>query len=557
MPAVEPKRQIVRFGNFELDLVSRELRKQGVKIKLQEQPFQILEILLERTDGIVSREEIQKRIWPADTFVDFDKGLYNAIKKLREALGDTAGTPRFIETIPKRGYRFIAPINGATRVIPISVAENEPVPEKRRDWNRKRIATWSVALFAFALLGSAIWRGRVAPAKPRATPALSPLRGAFSVSPQQLHGGPVIFYRGADANLYQLVWPWNPTQWSQLTGQPGRPRVAQGSGIASYENTINRQPEVFYLAEGRQHVEQILILGLLPADLNAATGAPAAVAGSDVVGFIDECAQTDNIFYIGTDRHVHLLLWSKGMGWTTQDLTSLTHDHEAAGTRLVGHIQGKGAEVFHFQEDGHVHEFWRWSGCPASYAFDGWHNTDVTLSNNNGSPEAAADSGLSGYYDQANDSDSLYYIDVQNHLRELLNFKGTWNNVDLTSVAGAPKPGVGDFVSQLSATSQSVYFVDGNQNLRVVKSRPTAPNLWTDPLPNSINLLSGPCLGSGAPPVPPASGAPLAASLNPVWISENVYYLGTDQHIYEFEHRDDEWSCTDITKTATAPNALP
>jgi TolB-like protein/Flp pilus assembly protein TadD len=97
----------VRFGEFEADFRAGELRKQDVRIKLQKQPFQILEMLLERPREVVSREELQQRIWPADTFVDFDQGLSNGIKRLREALCDSAESPRFIETIPRRGYRFI------------------------------------------------------------------------------------------------------------------------------------------------------------------------------------------------------------------------------------------------------------------------------------------------------------------------------------------------------------------------------------------------------------------------------------------------------------------
>jgi TolB-like protein/DNA-binding winged helix-turn-helix (wHTH) protein len=108
----EAREAVVRFGVFDADLRSGELRKQGVRVKLQEQPFQILRILLERPGEVVTREEVRQSIWPADTFVDFDHGLNNAIRRLREALGDTADTPRFIETLPKRGYRFIAPVNG-------------------------------------------------------------------------------------------------------------------------------------------------------------------------------------------------------------------------------------------------------------------------------------------------------------------------------------------------------------------------------------------------------------------------------------------------------------
>src|SRR3954447_21351268 len=99
-----------RFGIYEADARSAELTRDGVKVKLQEQPFQILINLLERPCEIVTREEIIKRLWPPDTFVDFDHSLNVAIKKLREALRDDAENPRFIETKPRRGYRFIAPV---------------------------------------------------------------------------------------------------------------------------------------------------------------------------------------------------------------------------------------------------------------------------------------------------------------------------------------------------------------------------------------------------------------------------------------------------------------
>src|SRR5215467_9323529 len=105
----------VRFGEFEVDLRAVELRKGDIKVKLQKQPFQILEILLERVGEVVSREELRQRIWPSDTFVDFDQGLSNAIKRLREALRDSAENPRFIETIPRRGYRFIGLVEARRR----------------------------------------------------------------------------------------------------------------------------------------------------------------------------------------------------------------------------------------------------------------------------------------------------------------------------------------------------------------------------------------------------------------------------------------------------------
>src|SRR5246127_1183983 len=102
---------LVHFAGFELDPQAGELRKEdGVRIRLQEQPLQILRILLEQPGKIITRDELRQKIWPSDTFVDFDHGINNAVKRLREALGDTADTPLYIETLPRRGYRFIGKI---------------------------------------------------------------------------------------------------------------------------------------------------------------------------------------------------------------------------------------------------------------------------------------------------------------------------------------------------------------------------------------------------------------------------------------------------------------
>ena len=103
----------LRFGVFELDLRAGELRKHGLRVRLQEQPFQVLAVLLEHPGDVVTREELQKKLWPADTFVDFDHGLNKAVNKIREALGDSAESPRFVETVARRGYRFLAEVKVA------------------------------------------------------------------------------------------------------------------------------------------------------------------------------------------------------------------------------------------------------------------------------------------------------------------------------------------------------------------------------------------------------------------------------------------------------------
>jgi DNA-binding winged helix-turn-helix (wHTH) protein/Tol biopolymer transport system component len=126
---------IVNFGSFEVDLRAGELRRSGSKVRLQEQPFQVLTMLLERPGEVVTREELRNRLWPADTFVDFDHGLNAAVKRLRDALGDSAENPRFVETLARRGYRFVAPVrekpNGTN---PIANAPIAPAARTRHHW---------------------------------------------------------------------------------------------------------------------------------------------------------------------------------------------------------------------------------------------------------------------------------------------------------------------------------------------------------------------------------------------------------------------------------------
>src|SRR6201998_438350 len=114
MADVERQLRLLRFGDFEADLRSGELRKAGVKLKFGGQPFQVLTILLEQPGEVVTREELQKRLWP-DTFVDVDHNLNTAINKIREVLGDASENPRFVETLPRKGYRFIGALNGTSQ----------------------------------------------------------------------------------------------------------------------------------------------------------------------------------------------------------------------------------------------------------------------------------------------------------------------------------------------------------------------------------------------------------------------------------------------------------
>lgn len=132
-------RSLVRFGSFELDPEAGELRRDGCKVRLQEQPLQILQILLQQPGKVIPREELRQKVWPSDTFVDFNHGINNAIKRLREALGDTAETPTYVETVPRRGYRFIGSAESPKKeaaartrslaVLPLENLSNDPEQE--------------------------------------------------------------------------------------------------------------------------------------------------------------------------------------------------------------------------------------------------------------------------------------------------------------------------------------------------------------------------------------------------------------------------------------------
>jgi eukaryotic-like serine/threonine-protein kinase len=151
-----------RFGAFEVDLRSGEIYKHGIRLRLQDQPFQVLTLLLERPGDVVTREELQKRLWPADTFVDFDTGLNSTIKKLRDVLSDSAEQPRYIETLPRRGYRFIAQVDNSegSRGVAVEqkrmlVVPSRPTPKTVQSRRFAVIAGIAALLIAGSIAG---WR---------------------------------------------------------------------------------------------------------------------------------------------------------------------------------------------------------------------------------------------------------------------------------------------------------------------------------------------------------------------------------------------------------------
>jgi TolB-like protein/DNA-binding winged helix-turn-helix (wHTH) protein/Flp pilus assembly protein TadD len=228
------KPNIVSFGAYEFNPYSRELRREGMRIRLEGQPLAILEVLLERPGGLVTREELQKRLWPEDTFVDFEHSLNAAVKRLRAGLNDSADQPRYVETLARRGYRFVAPVGG-------SVADREsekavvvpPEPQAQAAVGSGRRLLWLVVVAAVCVLGLAgwgwrLWRNR------QATPALPPVRSLVVLPLQNLSGDPTQEFL-ADGMTEELI--------GRLANIHGL-RVISRTSAMHFKNTQLSVPEI-------------------------------------------------------------------------------------------------------------------------------------------------------------------------------------------------------------------------------------------------------------------------------------------------------------------------
>src|SRR5215467_10350241 len=244
MPAPAYTPEVLRFGVFELELQNLELRKRGVKIKLQVQPLKVLRLLLDHPGQIVAREQLRSHIWPSNTFVEFDHGLYSAMARLREALGDSAESPRFIETVARRGYRFIAPISspGADAVSP-----QRSKAGGRKAWLRRAAASIVAGLLGGAVLLSIVLSANLGNSREWLRRRSNPNIRSLAVLPlENLSGDPAQEYF-ADGMTDELI-----TQLAQLDGIKviSRTSIMQYKGVARPHRQVGKELGVDAVLEG-------------------------------------------------------------------------------------------------------------------------------------------------------------------------------------------------------------------------------------------------------------------------------------------------------------------
>jgi TolB-like protein/DNA-binding winged helix-turn-helix (wHTH) protein/tetratricopeptide (TPR) repeat protein len=247
MKAPTPLADIVRFGVFQFDRKASELRKAGVKVKLQDQPLRVLTVLVERAGQVITREELQQRVWPSDVYVTFDQGLNNAIKKVRDALGDSADNPRFVETVAKRGYRFIAPVSVESDPVVAPRVEPEPPSDRQARFGPPVLPkiAW-IALAAVSILAATgYWVWHRAPIRDRPSSegtilAVLPFDN-LSRDPDQ-----EFFSDGLTEEMIAQLGRLNPKRLSVIA----RGSVARYKGSSLPANQIGRELHADYLLQG-------------------------------------------------------------------------------------------------------------------------------------------------------------------------------------------------------------------------------------------------------------------------------------------------------------------
>ncbi len=311
---------VVRFGVFEVDLRAGELRKDGLKVRLQEQPFRVLALLLEKPGELITREEVREKLWSADTYVDFDKSLNTTVNKLREALGDSAENPRFVQTLHRRGYRFIAPVErfggvGAQRAAPAvgtgtsdgpsltSTPEHAGAPHTvpglgpQRSQRYQRITLLTAGVLLGAIIGVVVWQALHSPA----STVEAPLR-RFAFTPGTDVSEPVISPNGR-----HIVYVASGKLWVQDLDRE-LPREIEGSdGVRARPSWSPDSEFIAFIAGRWENLRKVSVRGgpatkLL--DLNGIISSSAwSLDGASIV-----FARVDGLYEVGAQGGSQKLL---------------------------------------------------------------------------------------------------------------------------------------------------------------------------------------------------------------------------------------------------------
>ena len=291
--------QRVTFGAFTLDVTTGELRKHGAKLKLGEQPFQILSLLLERHGQLVLREELHQRLWPSNTFVDFDHGLNSAMRRLRDVLGDEQEKPQWVETVPRRGYRFIGHVQSGTDLVEVQTKPVEPKTEARRSLGKTRseLSKWA-AMGMVAALGLGTWFVWRAAGERRSANLAAQVKTLAVLPLENLSGDPKQEYF-ADGMTDELI-----TELAKSKGV----RVISRTSVMQYKNARRPLREI-----GKE------------------LGADAIVEGTASLhdGRVRVTAQ---LIHVGTDT----LLWAQSY---ERDVSGMTELQEELARNIAGELK--------------------------------------------------------------------------------------------------------------------------------------------------------------------------------------------------------------------------
>ena len=340
------------------------------------------------------------------------------------------------------------------------------------------------------------------------------------------------FYLGNDQHVHEIWQSAGIWHKADVTVAAGAPNAVSGSAMASQINTINSTDEVFFFGAD-QHVHQLWYSGGIwnSVDPTAAAGAPNAASGSSLAVHVNTITNTDEVFYLGTDQHVHQLWQSSGVWHAANPTAAAGAPNAVSGSRVVVQVNtiANTDEVFYLGTDQHVHELWQSAGV--------WHAADPTAAA--GAPNAVSGSSLVAHINTIASTDEVFYLGSDQHVHELWASGGVWHAADPTAAAGAPNAGSGSALAteiNTIASTDEVFYVGSDQHVH---------ELWAS---GGVWHASDPTSAAGG--LNALSSSPVVAQINTIATTDEVFYIGTDQHVHQLWFSGGIWHAVDVTAAA-------